>query len=290
VDIITINHEDCTLCETCFDVCTRKLFSRKGDLIEVAEGICSLCGHCKAVCPEDAIDIAGLNPIEYEPVPNEEDIPAPDPLLAFLRSRRSTRMYKQKPVEREKLFKIIEAGRFAPTGGNRQPIEYTVVESPDILGNVRDTTIRFHAENAKILIANLAEKEKQGYSLSEPEKAMKQYAEAWPWRLKQNEKGIDTLFWHAPVLIVMHANTDVAPTPEIDAGIASTQMILMAESLGLGTCYIGFLVAAAQESSEIKDLLEISDHDKPVVAFVVGYPDVEYLRLVSRNPARVNWI
>jgi nitroreductase len=165
-----------------------------------------------------------------------------------------------------------------------------VVESPDVLGNVRDTTIRFHAENAKILIANLAEKEKQGYSLSEPEKAMKQYAETWPWRLKQNEKGIDTLFWNAPVLLVMHANTEVAPTPEIDAGITSTQMILMAESFGLGTCYIGFLVGAAQESSEIKDLLGLSKHDKPVVAFVVGYPNVEYLRLVSRNPARVNWI
>jgi hypothetical protein len=58
----------------------------------------------------------------------------------------------------------------------------------------------------------------------------------------------------------------------------------------LGTCYIGFLVGAAQDSSEIKDLLGISHNDKPVVAFVVGYPDVEYLRLVSRNSARVKWI
>jgi nitroreductase/NAD-dependent dihydropyrimidine dehydrogenase PreA subunit len=290
VEIITINHDACTLCETCFDVCTRKLFSRKGDLIEVVQGICSLCGHCKAVCPEDAIDIAGLNPNEYEPVPAQEDIPAPDPLLAFFRSRRSTRIYRKSPIEREKLGKIIEAGRFAPTGGNRQPLEYTVVETPEVLGKVRDKCINFHVKNAEIQLANLAEKVKQGQHLSAPEEAMKQYAEAWPWRLKQNKKGIDTLFHHAPVLIVIHANTDVAPTPEIDAGIASTQMVLMAESLGLGTCYIGFLVAAAQESSEIKDLLEISENDKPVVAFVVGYPDVAYLRLVSRNPARVNWI
>ncbi len=290
MELIKINQDDCSLCEACFDVCTRKLFTRKDDVIEVSQDICSLCGHCKAVCPEDAIDIAGLNPNEYEPVPAQADIPAPDPLLAFFRYRRSTRIYKEGPVEQEKLEKIIEAGRFAPTGGNRQPLEYTVVETPEVLGKVRDACINFHAKNAEIMLANLAEKEKQGQPLSEPEEMMKQYAETWPWRLKQNKEGIDTLFHHAPVLIVIHANTDVAPTPEIDAGIASTQMVLMAESFGLGTCYIGFLVAAAQESSEIKDLLGISEKDKPVVAFVVGYPDVEYLRLVSRNPARVNWI
>ncbi len=287
---IRINQEECILCEACFDVCTRKLLSRKDDVIEVSQDTCSLCGHCKAVCPEEAIDIIGLNPDEYEPVPAKTDIPSPEPLLAFFRSRRSTRIYKTDPVEREKLQKIIEAGRFAPTGGNRQPLEYTVVETPEALSKVRDTCINFHARSAEILIANLTEKEKQGQSLSEPEQGMKQYAEAWPWRLEQNKKGIDTLFHHAPVLIVMHANTDVAPTPEVDAGIASTQMVLMAESLGLGTCYIGFLVAAAQNSSEMKNLLGISEKDNPVVAFVTGYPNVEYLRLVARNPARVNWI
>ncbi len=290
MEIIKINQDDCSLCEICFDVCTRKLLRRKDDVIEVLQDTCSLCGHCKAVCPEDAIDIVGLNPDEYEPVPARSDIPAPDPLLAFFRSRRSTRIYKRSPVEREKLEKIIQAGRFAPTGGNRQPLEYTVVETPEVLSKVRDTCILFHVKNAEILIANLAEKEKQGQPLSEPEQAMKQYAETWPWRLEQNQKGIDTLFYHAPVLIVVHADTDVAPTPEVDAGIASTQMVLMAESLGLGNCYLGFLVSAAQDSSEIKDLLGISEKDKPVVAFVTGYPDVEYLRLVSRNPARVNWI
>ena len=77
MEIITINQDDCILCEACFDVCTRKLLSRKDDMIVVSQGICSLCGHCKAVCPEDAIDIAGTNPDEYEPVPAQADIPAP---------------------------------------------------------------------------------------------------------------------------------------------------------------------------------------------------------------------
>ncbi|MBW2623136.1 MAG: nitroreductase family protein, partial [Deltaproteobacteria bacterium] len=66
--------------------------------------------------------IPGLNPDEYEPAPSKSEIPAPEPLLAFFRSRRSTRRYKKDSVERAKLEKIIEAGRFAPTGGNRQPL------------------------------------------------------------------------------------------------------------------------------------------------------------------------
>ena len=289
METVQIIQDECILCEICLDVCTRKLITRNGDTLEVSPEICSLCGHCKAVCPEDAIEIPGLNPDEYEPAPDRADIPDPEPLQAFFRSRRSTRLYRNSAVKRDKLEKIIEAGRFAPTGGNRQPSEYRVVETPELLAKVRDTCINYHAGNAKALIAELAEKEASGQSLSEPELAMKQYAETWPWRLEQNKKGIDTLFHHAPALIVMHADTDMSPTPEVDAGIASTQMVLMAQSLGLGTCYIGFLVAAAQNLSEMKGLLGLSEKDKPVVAFVTGYTDIEYVRLVSRNPARVTW-
>ncbi len=287
---IIIDPDNCNLCEVCTTVCTRKLLQMEDDMIKVSPEMCNLCGHCKAVCPENAITISDLNPDEFEPAPLKSDIPAPGPLLAFFRSRRSTRLYKKDSVERDKLAKIIEAGRFAPTGGNRQPLEYTVIETPEILGKVRDGCIEFHAGNAEKLLATLAEKEKQGESLSEIDQAMRQYAESWPLRLQLNRQGIDTLFYHAPVLVVVHANSEIAPAPEVDAGLAAMQMALMAESLGLGTCYNGFLIMAAQSSSELKGLIQIPEKSIPAIAFVIGYPDIEYVKLVSRNPARVNWI
>jgi nitroreductase/NAD-dependent dihydropyrimidine dehydrogenase PreA subunit len=287
---IIIDSDNCTLCEICTTVCTRKLLQMEDDMIKVSPEMCNLCGHCKAVCPENAVTISDLDADEFEPVPSKSHIPEPDPLLAFFRSRRSTRLYKKDPIERDKLVKIIEAGRFAPTGGNRQPLEYAVIETAEILGKVRDTCIEHHAGNADILLATLADKEKQGESLTEIDQAMRQYAESWPFRLELNRQGIDTLFYHAPTLIVVHANSEIAPAPEVDAGLAAMQMALMAESLGLGTCYNGFLIMAAQSSSELKGLMQIPEKNIPAIAFAIGYPDIEYVRLVSRDPARVKWI
>ena len=287
---IVIDHDICTLCEICTTICTRKLLQIEDDRIKVSPETCNLCGHCQAVCPENAIVISDLNSDEYEPVPLKADMPESGPLLAFFRSRRSTRLYKKDTVEKDKLLKIIEAGRFAPTGGNRQPLEYAVIETPEVLGLVRDRCIELHAENAETLLSGLAEKEKRGESLTTIDLAMRQYAQSWPFRLQLNRKGIDTLFYHAPVLIVVHANSEIAPAPEVDAGLAAMQMALIAESMNLGTCYNGFLIMAAQNSTELKGLMQIPEKNIPAIAFTVGYPDIEYVRLVSRNPASVKWV
>ena len=287
---IQIDPEACVLCEACVDICIRKRLSRNDDTIKVAQEPCNLCGHCKAICPEDAITLTDLNNDECIPVPDKSDIPAPDKLLTFFRSRRSTRRYKKDPVEREKLAKIIEAGRFSPTGGNRQSLEYAVVETPEILLKVRDRCVEFHAAGAEKLLTMLAEKQKRGETLTGADLAMQAYAQAWPFRLQLLRQGIDTLFYDAPVLIVLHADVEVSPGPEIDAGLAAMQMGLLAQSQGLGTCYNGFLIGAAQQSAELKQLMQIPEKNLPVVSFVTGYPNVKYERLVPRNPARIRWV
>jgi nitroreductase len=48
-------------------------------------------------------------------------------IFATIRKRRSIRLYKKKPVEKEKLNRILEAGRLAPSAGNKQPWRFIVV-------------------------------------------------------------------------------------------------------------------------------------------------------------------
>jgi nitroreductase len=136
----------------------------------------------------------------------------------------------------------------------------------------------------------LREKEKKGEIFTPTDVAMQRYAITWQYMAELNEKGIDRLLYHAPSLFICHANPDESPNPEIDAGLAAMQMALMAESLNLGTCYIGFLVLACTLSGELKNLLKIPPGNNVPVTFVCGYPDVTYERLVARNPARVTWL
>lgn len=45
--------------------------------------------------------------------------------------RRSCRRFKQDPVSREDLDRMIDAGRYAPTGYNKQPIKFALITSPE---------------------------------------------------------------------------------------------------------------------------------------------------------------
>lgn len=78
--------------------------------------------------------------------------------------------------------------------------------------------------------------------------------------------------------------------PEVDATLAATHMVLMAQSLGLGTCFSGLLVFALQGSPALRALLQIPSEHRAPVAFVVGHPGVTFLRLVARKPAMALWL
>ena len=136
-----IDAERCTLCGICVDVCTRGII----EMGDASAGVkdpsrCIFCGHCKSACPEDAPVLPALNGSEFIPVPTGDQMPDPDALLGFFRSRRSIRLYKKAPVEREKLEKIVQAGRFIPTGGNRQPIHFVILHSSEMIRSVRMKT------------------------------------------------------------------------------------------------------------------------------------------------------
>jgi nitroreductase len=52
--------------------------------------------------------------------------------ISAIMDRRSIRRYKPLPIPEEDLRKILEAGRRAPSAGNRQPWHFVVVTSPDV--------------------------------------------------------------------------------------------------------------------------------------------------------------
>jgi nitroreductase len=56
-----------------------------------------------------------------------------------IRTRRSIRKYEDKPVEKEKLLKIIEAARLAPSTLNRQPWSFIVVTDPEVKKKLRSS-------------------------------------------------------------------------------------------------------------------------------------------------------
>ena len=289
--MISIDESRCTQCGLCIPVCVRRILEDEGKRIHIIDpAFCNECGHCKAVCPTDAPILSNLKEGEFEGLRQIEKFPPASDFLRFLRGRRSVRIYQNKSVEVEKLKLIVEAGRFAPTGGNRQACEYVVVRGRKILDRVCTLTLRALGEEAKKIREALDRSRRLNEPLPETYVSRQLYPPMWERLGQKWEEGVDQLLYHAPALVVIHVKKGAATTPETDTGLAGMQMVLMGETLGLGTCFIGFLIFALENSNELKKALKVPLDHQAQLAFTVGYPDVKFLRLVGRRPARVTWL
>ena len=96
---------------------------------------------------------------------------------------------------------------------------------------------------------------------------------------------MDPVFYKAPHVIIFYANTH-SPSDYMNAAIAITYGMLCAETLGLGTCWIGlaFIVISANEDLR-KKIAKIPG--KILGVMTVGYPSVKYYRAPPRPPLRV---
>jgi len=288
--MISIDEEKCNLCGLCIPVCVRRILKTGSKSAEVTDpSLCLACGHCKAVCPADAPQFPGLNE-EFIPVPLRKEMPTAAALFQFLRRRRSLRVYQDLPVENAKLKMLVEAGRYAPTGSNRQACEYIILSGRKILDPVCTLATQALQEEGR-KIQKAVDQYRQAKKPLPAELDSQQFFPAvWERIAKKWKEGADQLLHRAPALILIHIKENSATTAELDAGIAATQMVLMAEALDLGTCFIAFLVRTLQESKELRTLLKIPVNHRVYVAFTVGYPAVTYLRLTGRRPAKVKWI
>jgi nitroreductase len=106
--------------------------------------------------------------------------------------------------------------------------------------------------------------------------------------VEAHDAGRDDLFHDAPVVIVLH--TPVATVmPRETTYYAAAQLVLMATAMGLGTCFIAWLTAAAERSNEIKEALGIPEGHGVYAAIALGYPKHKYQRAIGRGAPKVEW-
>ena len=124
---ILVNGEKCIGCGLCVTDCPSSFLYLENGKACTNTGGCLECGHCYAICPQGAVTMTNYDCTDEAAVPMTE-IPS-DTLLAAMRSRRTVRQFTDQPVEEDKVQKILEAGRYSPTGGNSQDVSYIILGS-----------------------------------------------------------------------------------------------------------------------------------------------------------------
>jgi len=230
--------------------------------------LCVHCGHCVAVCRQGALSHVSLTPEQCPPVGNEWPL-SREGVEHFLRARRSIRTYKDKPVDRNVLGKLIDIARFAPSGHNSQPVNWLVIYDKDKVRHLAGLVVDW--------MGNLLEKQ----PLMAKAMHMDLIVDYW-------KAGMDAVCRSAPHLIVTHAPKD-EPTAPAACTIALTYLDLAAPSFDLGTCWAGFFNVAATVWPPLQESLRLPEGHINFGAMMVGYPKYKYYRLPLRNEANVTW-
>ncbi len=149
--------------------------------------------------------------------------------------RQSDRAYLPKAIEKDKLEKVLNATRLAPSACNAQPWHFIVVDDTEKRLQIADATaskvlaMNHFTKQAPVLIVMVEEKANLSSSFGS-------------WAKNKH-------------------------FPHIDMGIAASYLCLAAADLGLGTCMIGWF-----DEKKIKDILSIPLDKRVLLVITMGYP------------------
>lgn len=159
-------------------------------------------------------------------------------VIETIMARRSIRNYKDQPVEREKLQEIAVCGVNAPNAINRQAWEVRIVDNAEYINGITEAYVKANPKAAE-------------------------------------EPGFKNMFRNAPAVILI-ANDTTFGYSQVDCGLMAENMILAAQSMGLGTVCLGGPIGFMNSNPDAAPYLErlgLSENYQLLVAIAVGYPN-----------------
>lgn len=291
---ITVNEQTCNKCGICSEVCPNRVIKKNdsGHISFRQDRIqfCFKCGQCMAICPTESIHVEGLS---YDK--DFVDLPESDSFerhfLEMIVSRRAVRNFKDKPVPRELLEKIVQAIAFAPPGFPPIKTEIVVVQDTTLIRkalphmiSVFDFLVKAMANPMmRFFIKRRVGREKFNLLVHHVVPLMKN-------RLPELKMGVeDTITRNAPAMILFHANRNSENYRE-DIYIALTYGFLAAHALGLGGSAMDIIPPPIERNIELRKMFLIPDTNEVVGCIILGYPKYRYQRAIKRELRSVKWI
>ena len=174
--------------------------------------------------------------------------------------RRSTRAFQKKLVPEDDLSAILEAGLYAPSAVNEQPWHFTVIQNKDMLAELNVKTKELLKKHPNPLFRNSGND--QEYNI----------------------------FYHAPTVIIVSSQDD-ALVPQIDCAVATENMLIAAQSLGIASCWIGnvkWLFETAGD--EYKTRFKLPQGYTPSHGISLGYSAIPAVEAPPRKGNAINYI
>lgn len=165
--------------------------------------------------------------------------------------RRAIRRFDERQIDEDLLQQILQAGLYAPSAGGKQGVIFAVCQDKEVnkrLGKIKRANSNPHMATAKNYVS------KEQPSIADDPKLV-------------------NAFYDAPTVITMFAPKNFLFSVD-DCAVAAENMMLAADSLGIGSCYIGqgWTAFADNYGQEILRKWEIRTDYYAVMQLLLGYP------------------
>jgi nitroreductase/Pyruvate/2-oxoacid:ferredoxin oxidoreductase delta subunit len=291
---ITFNTDICKKCGLCAEVCPNKIIFKDNEhgmaLRPERMHLCFQCGQCMSVCPEKSINIKDLSYAkDFFDLPEEGFFE--NTFFHMLHTRRAIRNFKDKPVPKDLLEKIVQAISFAPPSFPPLKIRIVVVQDSKLIRKAMPYMVEFYDYFVRLmgnpLMRFFIKKEvgKQKF------KTLKNHLMPLLKTKLPDIKsaGEDAFTRNAPAMILFLADSN-GEDISTDIYIAATYGFLAAHALGLGGSVMDIIPPAIEKKAELRKLFNIPDNCNVVASIIVGYPKYTYKRGINRRLKSVEWL
>ncbi|MDD5135964.1 MAG: nitroreductase family protein [Candidatus Omnitrophica bacterium] len=268
---IEVDKKTCKGDGRCVEICPMHILKmnekeRVPEFIPGGGDMCINCGHCFAFCPPGSIKLSTMS-VENSMRLDPSRLPSAEQVELFLKGRRSIRTYKDEPVSKESVDKLLDIARYAPSGVNRQPVNWTVVMGKDKVHELAGLVAKWTEGLVK---AKSPMAESFGFSV---------LVDLW-------NKGDDIICRGAPCIIIAHGLKDDPLVPQ-SCTIAGTYLELAAFGLGLGACWAGYVNMAINMSEEVRKFVGLSPRAAAGAVMMIGHSKYRYSRIPLRDSVKI---
>jgi nitroreductase/NAD-dependent dihydropyrimidine dehydrogenase PreA subunit len=268
----TILLNKCIQCLKCVNDCPSKAITIETGKIDNS---CIHCGHCVAICPEQAVepDLGAIRPLEQMTV-SASDF---QQLSAGLRSCRS---YLKKSVPEETIRALIENIKHYPSASNARPVQITVVQTPGNVQKLNDQATGSLIKTLKLVTNPFLKPIIKVVLPSLNIEGLSKYKNQFIERQKTNSSQV---CHQAPAVMLFHGPASKLGMAKTDADIWATYTSIYANTLGLGSCFIGFIVKAMERNKGMRKEFNIPEGHEVYASLTLGYPKNKYINETSRE-------
>ncbi len=261
--ILGIDYEKCNNCQICINSCARFFQHDKEQnkiVFEDPNHLCDSCGRCMARCKSDAFLHKNMGEfLTFEQVQDPSKLISYENMHKFMSAKRSIRGYKKKKVPKELLEKVLDTMKYAPTGANIRTLRCKIISEAEKIKELSDVVM-------DSIIAS-----------SNP-----RYSENFR---KAKKLSIDTIFYNAPHVMIIHSRN---PGDAMNSTIALTYGMLCAQTLGLGSCWIGLAHGVLRSNKGVREQFGVTGNVWGVI--ILGYPTQRYYQVPPRPDIRTKGV